>query len=105
NVRGVPGVPRGVALCLDALDGPAESDLVIDLRSFDLPGVAERKPIFRVLLLPPVLDRLAEQAVIVADPVAIGGDRQGCHAFHEAGGHPTKPALADRGVRPSRPRS
>ena len=75
NLRRMPDVPRGAALRSDGLDGPAEADCVIDLWSLELPGVTERKPIFGVLLLPPVLDHLAEKAVIVPDTVTICGDR------------------------------
>ena len=71
----MPDVSRGVALCSDGFDSPTEADCVVDLWSFELPGITERKPIFGVLLLPPVLDHLAEKAVIVADTVTICGNR------------------------------
>ncbi len=51
-----------------------------------------------IFLLPAVLDDLAEQAVVVADAVAIGGDREGRHAFHEAGREAAEAAIAQRGV-------
>ena len=49
-------------------------------------------------MLPAVLDHLAEQAVVVADAVAVGGDAERRHALHEAGGEPAEAAIAERGV-------
>ena len=42
---------------------------------------------------------LAKQAVLVADAVTVGRDADARHGFHEAGGKPAKPAIAERGVR------
>ena len=63
------------------------------------PRVAAREPIFREFLLPSVADALLEQAIFVADAVAIGGDAERRHAVEVAGREPAKPAVAERGVR------
>ena len=49
-------------------------------------------------MLPAILDGLAEQAVVVADAVAVGCDLQCRHAFHEAGCKASEAAIAERGV-------
>ena len=76
----------------------AEVDVVDHLGPLELPRVAERQPVLRIFLLPAVLDDLAEQAVVVADAVAVGGDAERRHAFHEAGGEPAEAAVAERRV-------
>ena len=50
-------------------------------------------------MLPAVADLLLEQAVLVADAVAVGGDGERGHAVHVAGGEPAEPAIAERSVR------
>src|SRR6185437_14973210 len=57
------------------------------------------EPILGVLLLPAVADDLAEQAEIVTDAVAAGGDAEARHAFHQTGREPAQPAIAERRVR------
>ena len=89
--RRAPGI-------VDGLDPAAEMDVVDDLRPRELPGIAERQPVLGIFLLPAVLDDLPEQAVVVADAVAVGGDAEARHAFHEAGGEPAEAAIAERGV-------
>src|SRR5437868_3133137 len=68
-------------------------------RPRELPWIAEGQPFLRVFLLPTVLDDLAEQSVIVANAVAVGGNSEGRHALHETGGEPTKAAMAEGRVR------
>ena len=57
----------------DDLDRAAEADIVAHLRPVEFPWVAERQPILGVFLLPAILHDLAEQAVVVADAVAVAG--------------------------------
>ena len=57
-----------------------------------------RKPVLGNFLLPAAADDLPEQAVVVADAVAVRGDRQRRHAVHEAGGEAPEAAVAERGV-------
>ena len=51
-----------------------------------------------MLLLPAILDHLLEQPVVIADPVAAGGDAEARHALHKAGGEPPETAIAERRV-------
>ena len=80
-------------------DLSAEADLIGRLAPPELPRVAVLEPVFRQFHLPAVLDLLAEQAVIVADAIAIGGNAEARHALHEAGGKPPEAAIAQRRVR------
>ena len=73
--------------------------LVDHLRPLEFPGVAEAQPFVGIFVLPALRDDLAEQAEIVADAVADGGDRQRRHALHEAGREPPEAAIAERGIR------
>ena len=57
------------------------------------------EPLVGIFLLPAVLDDLAEQAEIVADAIADGGDGERRHALHEARGEPAETAIAERCVR------
>jgi hypothetical protein len=76
-----------------------EADLMCDLGAGEFPGVAEVQPVLGVFPLPAVADDLAEQAVVVADAIAEGGDGQRRHAFHEAGGQTAETAIAECGIR------
>ncbi len=44
------------------------------------------------------MEALAEQAVLVADPVAVCRDAEGRHGVHEAGGEAAETAVAERRV-------
>ena len=55
------------------LDGAAKADLVRGVRPRHFPGIAEGQPVLRILVLPAILDHLAEHAVVVADAVAVRG--------------------------------
>ena len=54
-------------------------------------------------MLPAVLDRLSEQAMVVADSIAEKRRFQGRHAVHETGGKAPKAAIAERRVGLQRP--
>ena len=81
------------------LDVAAEMHVVDHLRPLEFPGVAEAEPLVGIFLLPAVRDDLAEQAEIVADAVADGGDGERRHALHEAGREPAEAAIAERRIR------
>ena len=94
----MPCVARDTIGRFDDLHGSAKADVVGDLGARELPGIAEGEPVLRIFVLPAVLDDLPEQAVIVADAVAVGRNRQGRHAFHEAGSKPAEAAVAEGGI-------
>ena len=58
-------------------------DLVLNIDTLDLPRVAVLKPVVRDLDLGAVLDDLAEDAVLVADPVSPGWVVEGGHGVQE----------------------
>ena len=80
------------------LDAAAEANRVNHLGALELPWVAEIQPAFGLLLLPAIDDRLAEQAVFIADAITVAGNTQGRHAFHEAGGQTAQATVAERRV-------
>ena len=80
------------------LDPAAEADVVGRLAAVELPGVAVLEPGLGQLDLVAVEDLLAEEAVAVADAVAVGGHAHGRHALHEAGGEAAEAAVAEGGV-------
>ena len=69
------------------------------LGAHHLPRVAELQPVVRALLLPAVLELLAEQAVLVAEAVAVAGILHGGQRIEEAGGQAAQAAVAQAGVR------
>jgi hypothetical protein len=75
------------------------ADRVDHLRPLEFPGVAEASHSSGYSCCQPLRDDLAEQAEIVADAVADGGDRQRRHALHEAGREPPEAAIAERRIR------
>ena len=81
------------------IDMAAEMNVVDHFRPLEFPGVAEAQPFVRIFVLPALRDDLAEQAEIVADAVADGGDGQRRHALHEARREPSQAAIAERRVR------
>ena len=95
----MPDVARAALGIGDAFDAAAEVDVIDHLRPLEFPGVAEAQPLVGIFLLPAVRNDLAEQAEIVADAVADGGDRQRRHALHEAGREPPEAAIAECGIR------
>ncbi len=84
---------------MERLHGAAKPDGIGDFRAWELPRVAEGQPVFGIFVLPPVLDRLPKQTVVVANAVTMRGDLQRRHAFHEAGCKASQAAIAKRGIR------
>jgi hypothetical protein len=80
------------------IDRAAEADFIGALAALEFPGIAVGEPAFRQFDLPAVGHLLAEQAVDIADAVAIGGDVDRRHRFHEAGGETAETAIAKRCV-------
>ncbi len=85
-------------LSVEAFDLAAKADLVGAFATLELPRVAVRQPVLRQLDLPAFRQFLAEQAVHVANAVAVGRDTDGRHGFHEAGGEATKATIAERRI-------
>ena len=92
--------PAGEEAAVDLLheDAAAEVDLEARLGALDLPGVAEAEPVVGFLDLVAVLDGLAEDAVVVADAVAVAGELEGGEGIEEAGGEAAEAAVAEAGV-------
>ena len=97
-LRRDPDEALGGAVRLVVLDPAAEADVVGGLEPVELPGVAVLEPGLGQLDLVAVEDLLAEEAVAVADAVAVGGHADRRHALHEAGREPAEAAVAEGGV-------
>ena len=95
----MPNVPDRTVVQVFGLDPPSKADLIFEFRPRKFPRIAKRQPVFRIFELTPVLDSLPKQAMIVADAIAICGDREGRHALHETGGEPAEAAIAKRRIR------
>ena len=78
----------------EALHGNLHSEFV----AADAPGIAVGRPIVRQLSLAAVHEALLEQAVLVAQTVAVQGDVVGGGAVQEAGGQAAQTAVAQRCV-------
>ena len=76
----------------------AEADLLGLVHLGDEPGVAQPQPVVGQLHLLAVHDLLLEDAQLVADGVACGGDLQGGHGVQVAGGQAAQAAVAQAGV-------
>ena len=88
-----------VALAVPAvLHLAAEADLLRLVHLGDEPGVAQAKPVVGQLHLLAVDDLLLEDAQLVADGVAGGGDLQGGHGVQIAGGQTAQTAVAQASV-------
>ena len=72
----------------------AEADLLGLVHLGDEPGVAQPQPVVGQLHLLAVHDLLLEDAQLVADGVACGGDLQGGHGVQVAGGQAAQAAVA-----------
>src|SRR5688500_577423 len=96
GLHGFAGMPAGAfaAAVRDMGDVAAEMQPIDHLGALESPWVAEAEPLVGIFLLPALRDDLAEQAEIVADAVADGGNGEGGHAFHEAGRQPPEAAIA-----------
>ena len=88
-----------LVVALYHFDPAAEADRVIVFGTHELPRIAVDEPVLGRFLLPAAADDLAEEAIVVADAVAVRGDGQRRHAVHETGGEATEAAIAERGVR------
>ncbi len=53
---------------------PKPTGELLPADALELPGVAVREPVVRHFFLPAVMDALLEQAVVVADAIAEGGN-------------------------------
>ena len=95
-----PLVDHGVAAVgvPHVLHGAAEADLLYLVHLGDEPGVAQAQPVVGQLHLLAVHDLLLEEAQLVADGVAGGGDLQGGHGVQVAGGQTAQAAVAQTGV-------
>ena len=69
------------------------------VRASDLPGIRPAEPVVGLFVLPAVLDRLAKDAVFVAQTVAHGGKLHRGHRVEETGRQAPEPAVAQAGIR------
>src|SRR5579862_2609722 len=67
--------------------------------ALDLPGIVGTKPVVRALNLRAVADHLLKNPVLVPQSVADGWVLQGRERVDEAGGKPTKTAIAKSSIR------
>ena len=98
NLDRMPDMRRGLVLA-GRFGGAAKPDGVADAGALELPRISPRQPILGPLLLPAVLDGLAEQTEIIADAIAFGRHLDRGHALHKAGGEAPEAAIAERRVR------
>ena len=80
-------------------DGAAEADLEGGFRPFELPGMPAAQPGLRFLDLASVDETLAEQTVLVTDPVAVGRAGDSGQGIEETRRKPTEAAIAERRIR------
>ena len=101
GLHGFRRTPGGAvaAAVVDMVDAAAEMDVIDHLGPLEFPGVAEAQPFVRIFVLPALRNDLAEQAEIVADAVADGGNGERRHALHEARREPPEAAIAERRIR------
>src|SRR5277367_1883716 len=88
----------GALVVLDHFDPTAEANRVVVFGSDELPRIAVDEPVLRRFLLPPAANNLAKETVVVADAVAVRGDRQRRHAVHETRGEAAEAAIAERRI-------
>jgi hypothetical protein len=86
------------ALAFFHFDAAAEMDFELGFGALDFPGIAVAQPVVGFLDLVAVADFLAEDAVIVADAVAVAGKLEGGEGVEEAGGEAAEAAVAETGV-------
>lgn len=76
-----------ITLVINSLSNlTSEMDFVLDIDSFNLPGVTVLKPIVRDLNLASVFDDLSENTVLISDTVAPCRIVEGCHWVQKACG-------------------
>ena len=92
------GAQSGRFLAGRGLHMAAKGNLIGGFAAGKFPGIAVFQPVFRQFHLPAILDELAEQAVIIADAIAVSRDVEAGHAFHETGGQAAKATIAQGGV-------
>src|ERR1700733_164079 len=88
----------GALVVLDHCDPTAEPNRVIVFGTDELPRIAVDEPVLRRFLLPAAANNLAKETVVVADAVAVCGDRQRRHAVHETRGKAAEAAIGERRV-------
>ena len=79
----MPPKPTGIAARRDALE---------------FPGIAVRQPVVRHFFLPAVMDALLEQAVLVTDTVAEGGDASAAMLSMKQAASRPSPPLPSAGI-------
>ena len=95
----MPDVAGALVVVLDHFDPTAEADRVIVFGTDEFPRIAVDEPVLRRFLLPAAANDLAKETIVVADAVAVRGDRQRRHAVHETRGEAAEAAIAERSVR------
>jgi hypothetical protein len=80
------------------LERAVEVDLDRLVESRHLPRIRALQPVVGLLALPAIGQRLPEDAVLVAQPVAHRRQLAGGQGIEEAGGEPAEPAIAEPGV-------
>ncbi len=91
------GPPDGFAVL--EMHIPAKADVDAHFGPFEFPRVRFLQPCFRTFDLTAVDKALFEQAVLVADAIAIGRTADGRETVEETGGQSPQPAIAQRRVR------
>lgn len=91
-------VDPALAARLGGLDASEEVDGYHVLGTRDLPRVAEAQPVVRLLELPAVLDALLEDAVVVAQAVAVRREADRGHRVEEARRQTPETAVAQTRV-------
>ena len=86
---------RSVALLADVAVQPHRVDR---LGALEFPRIAEGEPVLGPLDLPAVVEALLEQAMLVPDAVAEGGDAKRRHAVEQAGREPAEATIAQGGI-------
>src|SRR5258705_12476749 len=74
-------------------------EVINPFRPQEFPGATETQTLNGIFLLKALQDYVAEQAEIVTDAVADGGNGERRHALHEAGLKPSQAAIAERRIR------
>ena len=80
-------------------DMAAKADLIGAFAPLEFPRIAVCQPVLGQLDLPPLAHFLAEQAMGIANAIAIGRDLEAGHGFEETGGKAPEAAIAQRRIR------